>query len=100
MESIIRRLQEIKAQVEVLKQEQNEALAALTQKDREIGRLKKLIEIQNSSLKDMEHKLKMKRLAEEASGSEDDENGSNRDLKFKINEMIKEVDKIITIMHQ
>jgi 2-keto-4-pentenoate hydratase/2-oxohepta-3-ene-1,7-dioic acid hydratase in catechol pathway len=41
----------------------------------------------------------MKRLADEVN-SEEHESGSNRDLKFKINEMIKEVDKIISLMHQ
>ncbi|MCC6818453.1 MAG: hypothetical protein IT245_06155 [Bacteroidia bacterium] len=72
----------------------------LEEKNKEIVRLRRLLDIQNSSIKELESKLKMKRLAEGVSGDSDDDNSSNRDLKFKINEMIKEVDRITTLLHQ
>jgi len=99
MEQFIKRLQDIKQSILELKQEKNAIVESLSKKDKEIGRLKKLLEIQNSTIKDLENKLKMKRIADEMNGAEE-ESGSNRDLKFKINEMIKEVDKIISLMHQ
>jgi len=99
MEAIIRRLQEVKQAILGLKKENSALNGELQKREKEIKRLKQLLDIQNSSIKDLEQKLKMKRLAEELN-QEKEESGSNRDLKFKINEMIKEVDKIISLMHQ
>lgn len=99
MEALIKRLQEVKQAILGLKEENAQLNSALEKREKEINRLKKLLEIQNSSIKDLEQKLKMKRMADELNG-EEAESGSNRDLKFKINEMIKEVDKIISLMHQ
>jgi hypothetical protein len=99
MEALIKRLQDVKQAILELKEENAGMTEALAEKDKEVARLRRLLDIQNSSIKDLEHKLKMKRLADEVN-SEEHESGSNRDLKFKINEMIKEVDKIISLMHQ
>lgn len=99
MEALIKRLQEVKQAILGLKEENTQLNSALEKRDKEISRLKKLLDIQNSSIKDLEQKLKMKRMADELNGDES-ESGTNRDLKFKINEMIKEVDKIISLMHQ
>ncbi len=99
MEAFIKRLRDVKEAILGLKEENEQLNSALEKREKEINRLKKLLEIQNSSIKDLEQKLKMKRLADELS-SEDTESSTNRDLKFKINEMIKEVDKIISLMHQ
>lgn len=99
MEAFINRLRDIKEAILGLKEENEQLKTSLEKREKEINRLKKLLEIQNSSIKDLEHKLKMKRLADELS-NEEAESSTNRDLKFKINEMIKEVDKIISLMHQ
>lgn len=99
MEALIKRLQEVKQAILGLKEENAQLNSALEKRDKEISRLKRLLDIQNSSIKDLEQKLKMKRMADELNGDES-ESGTNRDLKFKINEMIKEVDKIISLMHQ
>ncbi|MFM6983962.1 MAG: hypothetical protein ACKOXF_07505 [Chitinophagaceae bacterium] len=99
MEAFIKRLRDIKEAILGLKEENEQLKTALEKREKEINRLKKLLEIQNSSIKDLEQKLKMKRLADELS-NEEAESSTNRDLKFKINEMIKEVDKIISLMHQ
>lgn len=71
-------------------------MLAQSKKDKEVERLKKIIDIQNSSIKELELKLKIKRIAD----SVNTEQSGNRDLKFKINDMIGEVDKIISLLHQ
>lgn len=100
MEALIKRLNNIKLKVSAMKQALKMKSEELEIREKEVARLRKLLDIQNSTIKELEHKLKMKRLAEGVSGEGDEDTGSNRDLKFKINEMIKEVDKIMTLMHQ
>ena len=96
MEHLAQRLQEIKSEIIRLKKANEEIVLAQSKKSKELERLKRIIEIQNSSIKELESKLKIKRIAD----SVNDEQGNNRDLKFKINDMIGEVDKIISLMHQ
>ncbi len=101
MENLLKRLQEIKTQVLQLKTENSERAIVISKKDKELLRLRQLIDIQNSTIKQLEQKLKIKRIADgvsEDAGSE--ESSNNRDLKFKINEMIREVDKIISLIHR
>lgn len=100
MEAIIKRLQAIKASVSSLKKRLEQKDSELESKEKEILRLRRLLDIQNSSIKELEQKLKIKRIADGLSGSDSEDNASNRDLKFKINEMIKEVDRIMTLIHQ
>lgn len=98
MEQLLERLKNIKNEVQSLKTINDDLKQSLDTKEKEINRLKQLLEIQNSSLKEMEQKLKIKRIAEGAVGESDGE--SSRDLKFKINEMLKEVEKVMSLMHQ
>ncbi len=101
MEELLKRLQSIKDQVLQLKAENASLLKDQDRKEREIHRLKQLIDIQNSSLKQMEQKLKIKRIADEVLSDDDShESHKTRELKFKINEMIKEVDKVMSLLHQ
>lgn len=96
MEHLAQRLQAIKTEIIRLKKVNEEIVLAQEKKNKEIARLKKIIDIQNSSLKDLEQKIKIKRIAD----SVNEEPANNRDLKFKINDMISEVDKIISLLHQ
>ncbi len=96
MEHLAQRLQEIKQEIIRLKKANEEIVLAQSKKDKEVERLKKIIDIQNSSIKELELKLKIKRIAD----SVNTEQSGNRDLKFKINDMIGEVDKIISLLHQ
>jgi len=96
MEHLAQRLQEIKLEIIRLKKANEDIVLAHSKKNKEVDRLKKIIEIQNSSIKELELKLKIKRIAD----SVNDEQSNNRDLKFKINDMIGEVDKIISLLHQ
>lgn len=101
MENLVKRLQDIKEQILQLKKENEDLNQTRSQKDKEITRLKQLIDIQNSSIRQLEQKLKIKRIADGVSEEADgNEHSSNRDLKFKINEMISEVDKIMTLIHR
>jgi hypothetical protein len=97
MEELIARLESIVKKVEELNLHNQSLAEQNLKKEKEIGRLKQLLDIQNHSIKEMENKLKIKRIADGLNGEESE---SNRDLKFKINEMIKEVDKIMNLMHQ
>ena len=97
MEQIVYRIQAIKAKVQALQQEQVQLQSELMQRNKDVERLKRLIDIQNSTIKQLEQKLKTKRIAD---GVQSDEPNNNRDLKFKINEMIGEIDKIIALLHQ
>lgn len=101
METLVKRLEDIKAKIVQLKAEQSAHQKTQEQKDKEITRLRQLIDIQNSSIRQLESKLKIKRIADEFSNGEaQSETGSKRDLKFKINEMINEIDKVITLIHR
>lgn len=97
MEDLLARLEIIVKKVEELKADNRVMAEQNLKKEKEIGRLKQLLDIQNHSIKEMENKLKIKRIADGLNGQESE---SSRDLKFKINEMIKEVDKIMNLMHQ
>ena len=97
MEQIVYRIQAIKVKVQALQQEQMQLQSELSQRNKDVERLKRLIDIQNSTIKQLEQKLKTKRIAD---GVQSDEPSNNRDLKFKINEMIGEIDKIIALLHQ
>lgn len=98
MEELLQRLQAIKNEVLTLKTRSAELQKQADKAEKDNQRLRQLLEIQNSSIKQMEQKLKVKRIADGVSGNEDGE--SNRELKFKINDIIKEVDRVISLMHQ
>lgn len=98
MEELLQRLQAIKEEVLRLKTKSAELQKQADKAEKDNQRLRQLLEIQNNSIKQMEQKLKVKRIADGVSGSEDGE--SNRELKFKINDIIKEVDRVISLMHQ
>jgi alcohol dehydrogenase class IV len=100
MQDILNRLNAIKIKAEEILSENRLLKQSLKKQEDQIERLKKLIEIQNNTLKEQEQKLKIKEIVESA--LEDRELGANkkRELKAKINEMIKEVDKVIHLMNQ
>lgn len=97
MENIIAQIQLIKEKALALKQQNKELIQDNEQLKRSLNRLKQLIEVQNNTIKEQEDKLKIRKIAD---GSSDTENelGSNekRVLKMKINEMINEIDKVIS----
>ena len=80
MEHLAQRLQEIKSEIIRLKKANEEIVLAESKKSKELERLKRIIEIQNSSIKELELKLKIKRIAD----SVNDEQGNNRDLKLML----------------
>ena len=103
MKELIERLSAIKTDLIQLKSEHKQLKEKEKIQGKEIQKLKKLLDIQNNSIRKLEQKLKIKRIADEISDSGiDGENEikSNKDLKFKISEMIREVDKVISLLHQ
>ena len=98
MDVIVQRLVKIKKKVEVLKS-QNEVFSKENKKiSKEIQRLNKLVNIQNSSINELEKKLKIQEIVEGVITSEGLEPNKRRELKHKLNEMIREVDKVIAII--
>lgn len=102
METIIQRLEIIKQKISAMQSSNIELQNALKQRNKEIDRLKKLIDIQNNTIKEQDYKLKVKSIADQALISENDpmQSTKRRELKFKINEMLKELDKLSHLIHQ
>ena len=61
MEQIVYRIQAIKAKVQALQQEQVQLQSELMQRNKDVERLKRLIDIQNTTIKQLEQKLKTKK---------------------------------------
>ena len=59
MEAIIQRLETIKLKIASIHSSNSELSSIIKQKNKEIERLKKLIEIQNNTIKEQEYKLKV-----------------------------------------
>jgi hypothetical protein len=95
-------LETIKLKIESIHSNNIELSAIIKQKNKEIDRLKKLIEIQNNTIKEQEYKLKVKSIAEHVLSNDDESSQSlkKRELKFKINEMLKELDNLSHLIHQ
>ncbi|MDP2176218.1 MAG: hypothetical protein Q8K70_09960 [Bacteroidota bacterium] len=100
MQEILNRLNAIKQKLEEILSENRLLKQSLKKQEDQIERLKKLIEIQNNTLKNQEQRLKIKEIVESALDDQDLGANKKRELKAKINEMIKEVDKVIHLMNQ
>ncbi len=100
MENLLARLVKVKDKISVLKK-QNESLTGELKKSvNTIARLNKLIEIQNNTIKQQEQQLKLKRIANQLDSGQELPPNESRELKLKINEIIKEVDKVMATIHQ
>lgn len=101
MQELLSRLGMIQKKLHQLIEEKK--TIAQTNKDlkRENERLQRIVSIQNETIKMQEQKLKVKEIIE-ATLNPDQELSSNkkRELKHKINEMIKEVDYLINQIYQ
>ncbi len=99
--NIVNKLEEIKKKLKQLKEQNNDQRNLIEKQKTEIERLQKLIEIQNISLKNQDQKLKIKEIVEAVLNPDlDRDSNKKRALKHKLNEMIKEVDKIINLVQQ
>ena len=100
MEQLLLRLAKVKDQIKALKS-QKELLSIEHKKALgTIERLQKLVEIQNNSIRQLEQQLKVKRIADQLGNTEALSANENRALKYKINEIIKEVDTVIALIHE
>ncbi len=62
---------------------------------RELNELKETIENQKKTISDLEEKYKVVKLAKSISS----ENGESRELKYKINELVREIDKCMALLN-
>ncbi|MDI1235763.1 MAG: hypothetical protein PSX81_15910 [bacterium] len=100
MDQLLSRLAKIKDKVKALKSQNERLLLEQKKTEQTITRLQKLIEIQNNSIQKLEQQLKIKRIADQVGAGESLSPNENRELKYKINEIIKEVDKVIALIHE
>jgi len=100
MEQLLLRLAKVKNQIKSLKSQKELLLIEHKKALGHIERLQKLVEIQNNSIRQLEQQLKVKRIADQMGNAETLSANENRALKYKINEIIKEVDKVIALIHQ
>ncbi|MES2616343.1 MAG: hypothetical protein V4613_00605 [Bacteroidota bacterium] len=100
MEELIKRLQLIHDKVNALKLENKQLKSELTKSEKQLQRLKQIIDIQNSTLQQQEQQLKIKTIATQLVNDQPLSPNESRALKQKINEMIKEVDKVIALIHE
>jgi hypothetical protein len=99
MDELLMRLLKIKERVKTLKLRNEKLQAENKQAASTIERLEKLVAIQNNSIKKLEQQLKVKRIADQVGSGNKLPVNESRELKYKINEIIKEVDKVIAIIH-
>lgn len=100
MEQLLGRLAKIKDKVKALKSQNEKLMLEQKKMEQSIERLQKLVEIQNNSIRQFEQQLKIKRIADQIGSTDSLSPNENRELKYKINEIIKEVDKVIALIHE
>lgn len=100
MEKLIARLAKIKDKIAALRLQQQKLAQELKKAESTNQRLRQLIEIQNNTIKQQEQQLKIKRIADQLEAQHELPPNESRALKSKINEIIREVDKVIATLHQ
>jgi hypothetical protein len=100
MEKLLARLAKIKDKIGALKIQNQKLSVDLKKSESTVLRLQKLIAIQNSTIKHQEQQLKLKRIATQLTSDQKLPPNESRELKYKINEIIKEVDKVMATIHQ
>lgn len=100
MEEFLKRLQTIHRKIAQMQEEKRLLKDELRQAHKQLERLRKLVEIQNATIKEQEQQLKIKRLATGLIEDHPLTPNESRALKQKVNEMIKEIDKVITLIHE
>ncbi len=100
MKQLLNRLSKIKEKINALKLQNDKLVLEQKKSGSNIARLEKLIEIQNNSIRHLEQQLKIKRIANQLESDTILSPNENRELKYKINEIIKEVDKVIALIHE
>ena len=100
MDRLVARLLKIKDKIGALKLQNRKLHAEIKKSETTILRLRQLIEIQNNTIKQQEQQLKIKRIANQLDSDNKLPPNESRSLKYKINEIIKEVDKVIGLIHQ
>lgn len=90
------RLANLKLKTEELTSKHHQVIEERNALKLEINELKSIIELQKNTIKDLEEQNKIAKIA--SSISDDDIN--SRELKLKINEYIREIDKCIAMLNE
>lgn len=87
------RLIAIRSRIDLLIKENNDLAKAQSDIENKYRELKQLAEVQKQTIKDLEDKNKMIRIGQAVSGKE-----NSRELKLKINEAIRDIDKAMGLL--
>lgn len=92
MESI---LGEIRKDIETLLRERNEQQQQLSELKEEVSNLKKSLEEKEHLIAALEETIKTQKIAKSLNGGVE-----KTDAKLKINELVREIDKCIALLHK
>lgn len=89
-------LNRIKSKVKTLVDKNHELHSSNQQLESEITHLKSVIEQQKEEYAGFNDKIKMLKMAKSLDGSSD----GNKEMKLKINELVREIDKCISLLNK
>ncbi|NBV36565.1 MAG: hypothetical protein EBR94_04740 [Bacteroidetes bacterium] len=90
------RLVKIRESVEAMSLENNQLRVQNENLSQQINELQKTIELQKNALYELKEENKMIKLAKEMSSA----NADVHDLKIKINELVRDIDKCIDLLNE
>ena len=88
---------EIEKKVSDIANQRNHYKNQVINLDNEIANLSNQLKSKESEIEELKQKYKIMKLAKSLEGGEQE---SNKDLKLKINEMVREIDKCIALLNK
>jgi len=88
---------EIEKKVSDIANQRNHYKNQVINLDNEISNLSNQLKSKESEIEELKQKYKIMKLAKSLEGGEQE---SNKDLKLKINEMVREIDKCIALLNK
>ncbi len=90
-------IEEIQKNVSEIASQRNQYKEEVARLSNEINNLSSQLKSKESEIEELEQKYKIMKLAKSLEGGEVE---SNKDLKLKINEMVREIDKCIALLNK
>ncbi|MFT5600750.1 MAG: chromosome segregation ATPase [Flavobacteriales bacterium] len=90
-------VEQIKSKIELLASEKKELKSDVIQLQQAIGQLQSIVSAKEVELEELNQKYKVLKMAKSLEGGEVE---NNKDIKLKINEMVREIDKCIGLLNK
>ena len=90
-------VEQIKSKIELLASEKKELKNDVLQLQQAIGHLQSTVSAKEVELEELNQKYKVLKMAKSLEGGEVE---NNKDIKLKINEMVREIDKCIGLLNK